>query len=265
MDTCVPPIVLRGIAIILCVIVAILLWSLLRGTSASRWIKIFIPLVSALLAQPYFEHGIANIIVVNLGYCVVQNPSIGSYHANVADQQYGKSTFPVAPPGPPSPEKTKNGDKKLAGNKESIPPPPPPPPSPQFLIEKYRPHEVAYGCEIIPSEKRQTVKMAGKTFTNGIVLTACQSNGFALINIDRERKIIRYTVGHVDGSEIQKKLLQIYFDGKFYKEYELRPESGPTDKEIKVEGVQILAFVLKNIDPGLTSNAEFGLMNMTVE
>jgi len=108
--------------------------------------------------------------------------------------------------------------------------------------------------------------MAGETYTNGIVLTAgFGRDGVVLANLRGKNKIIRYTVGHVDGSRMEKKLLHIYLDGKFYKEYEseLSPESGPVNKEIKVAGVHIVKFLLKDIPS--TPDAEFGLMNMTVE
>ena len=132
---------------------------------------------------------------------------------------------------------------------------------PQFLIEKYRPYEVSYRCAIIPNERNQTIRMAGETYTNGIIL---EDGGVVLANLRGECKTIRYTAGHLDGSYMQKMVLQIYRDEAFYKEYELSPEAGPVPQEIEVDGVRIVKFSLKN-NSGTSSDSMFCLMNMTVE
>lgn len=87
--------------------------------------------------------------------------------------------------------------------------------------------------------------MAGKKYTNGMTFSGdyniFDDVSWALFNLEGKYKSLKFTVGHVDGSDIgDPNTLQIFYDGVLNREIPLSPDMYPEVVELNVSGVSQL-------------------------
>lgn len=84
-----------------------------------------------------------------------------------------------------------------------------------------------------------TVEMAGNKYANAIQIGMNQISGYdldgwALYNLNGQYETLRFTLGHVDGGDMDEGTLNIYLDGQLSFSMDLDPTALPEDVEVSL-------------------------------
>ena len=76
------------------------------------------------------------------------------------------------------------------------------------------------------SDRKATFDVAGKTQTLGVTFSAWYDPSFAIWNTNGEYKTMNLTIGHM-GNKTQNAVMEVYLDGEYSTEYELKYDAAP--------------------------------------
>ena len=76
------------------------------------------------------------------------------------------------------------------------------------------------------SDRKATFEVAGKTQTLGVTFSAWWDPSFAIWNTNGEYKTMNLTIGHM-GNKTQNAVMEVYLDGEYSTEYELKYDAAP--------------------------------------
>ena len=128
-----------------------------------------------------------------------------------------------------------------------------------YLMEVCPPYEKRSYDEYLQQNGR-SFEMSGTKYSNGFVLNS--GGGYAMFNLNSKYSSIEFTIGHVDGSDLEEEDQDIYFyvDGKLVKEVSIGSEDMPKTVSIPVNyGLQLK--ILKG-EKAYWADAGFG--NITI-
>lgn len=96
----------------------------------------------------------------------------------------------------------------------------------QYLLDVCPPYQTQC-VDLYTNENGKSLKMAGKSYTNGFKFWNSGSEKFLLFSLDGKYSKMTFTLGHVDGQHMEDVKFQIFLDGKLAGEYFVPAEGLP--------------------------------------
>lgn len=128
-----------------------------------------------------------------------------------------------------------------------------------YLMEVCPPYEYDYTYEEFLAQNGKSFSMSGVKYSNGFHVYGSEGN--VLFNLNSKYSQIKFTVGHVDGSDMIGQTASFYVDGKLVKEIYVDAEDLPKEITIPVNYGLQLKIVTSYDEPGMP---EIGFGNITV-
>lgn len=128
-----------------------------------------------------------------------------------------------------------------------------------YLVDVCPPYETSSSYHEYHSSKAEFFKMGGKEYSNGFSLS---TDGYALINLNGQYSNLAITAaGHVDGSGMYDRTLEVYLDGEFSQSIELKAEDSAKSLNIPLKHALTVKFVLT----GGSYGARYGFAEAILE
>ena len=112
-------------------------------------------------------------------------------------------------------------------------------PNGTYLMEVCPPYETN-SCSQYLQQNGQSFQMSGMKYSNGFILE--YEGGYALFNLNSKYSNIEFTIGHVDGTDMDEEDYDLYFyvDGKLVKDINISSEGLPKTVSVPVNyGLQL--------------------------
>lgn len=127
-----------------------------------------------------------------------------------------------------------------------------------YLLDVCPPYEKSYYCETYLQNKGESFQMSGEKYSNGFSFE--YDDQFVMFNLNSKYSAIEFTIGHIDGTDMDNQVISFIVDGKLVEEITVEAEALPKTISIPVNyGLQLKII---NSDEWNTSKVGFG--NITI-